>query len=389
MKKYEQAAAWMEEKIITENMQSGDRMPGEMEMAAALGFSRQTIRQAVGVLERRGLLTSRQGSGIYVTSGDILETVQGRSSSAEKATGGTALVASGDVRSGKTQKTHLPSPGKRFGNVTIISTYLDDYIFPGTVRGMQNVLAEHGYAARIELTNNRVMTERSILQHLLEMNETDGLIVEAVKSALPNPNLDLYRQLREKGVRIVFFNSFYPQLEYPCVRIDDVQCARDAVKLLLNAGRERIAGIFKSEDGQGCLRYQGYLQALIEAGITVDEARILWISSNRYRLFDLLETDVFAFLEQADGVLCYNDELACSLIERAPHYDRRIPEDLSVVSIDDSYLAQMTSVPVTSFSHPKEALGRAAAEKLVRMIELDAAETDLILQAVPTLRASV
>ena len=374
MKKYERAAAWMEEKIITENMQSGERMPGEMEMAALLGFSRQTIRQAVSVLERRGILTSRQGSGIYV---------------ADRAALPADRKASDAAVGRKTAADDLSSPGKRFGVVTIISTYLDDYIFPGTVRGMQSELAGHGYAARIELTNNRVMTERRILQHLLETNETDGIIAEAVKSALPNPNLDYYRQLREKGIRIVFFNSFYSGLPFPCVRIDDVQSARDAVKLLLNAGRRRIAGIFKSEDGQGHLRYQGYLEALLEAGMQVDETRIMWIPADRYRRFELLEADVFAFLEWADGVFCYNDEIASFLTERAAFYGRYIPDDLSVVSIDDSYLSQISTVPLTSFSHPKEELGRLAAEKLIRMIECDSVETDLIFHTDPTLRFSV
>lgn len=381
MKKYEQAVAWMEDKIEREDMHAGDKMPGEMEMAKALGFSRQTIRQAVGLLERKGILTTRQGSGIYVAA-------QTADSNADAAANYTAVpdhricMSAGD-------DAHLPSPGKRFGQVAIISTYLDDYIFPGTVRGMQNVLSEHGYTARIELTNNHIMTERGILQHLLETEETDGIIVEAVKSALPNPNLDFYRQLREKGVRIVFFNSAYPGLTFPCVRIDDIQAASDAVSLLLSAGRERIAGIFKSDDGQGHLRYQGYLQALMAAGAKIDEERILWFSSEVYRDFTAAEEAVFSVLHSADGVLCYNDEFACRLVERAGAHGRSIPGDLSVVSIDDSYLAQMTSVPVTSFAHPKEMLGRRAAEKLVRLIEENTQENDLIMCAEPVIRASV
>ena len=47
----------------------------------------------------------------------------------------------------------------------------------------------------------------------------------------------------------------------------------------------------------------------------------------------------------------------------------RIPRDLSVVSIDNSDLAVISPVPITSCLHPKEKLGIRAAENLLKMIE--------------------
>lgn len=41
----------------------------------------------------------------------------------------------------------------------------------------------------------------------------DGVIAEPTKSGLPNPNLDLYGKIMERGIPVIFINSFYPQLD--------------------------------------------------------------------------------------------------------------------------------------------------------------------------------
>lgn len=53
--------------IDTRNLQPGDRLPSDRELAAALEVSRPVVRQAIKVLEGLGRLTSIQGSGTYVT----------------------------------------------------------------------------------------------------------------------------------------------------------------------------------------------------------------------------------------------------------------------------------------------------------------------------------
>lgn len=62
----------LEQRILEGSLRSGDRMPGERELAAELGVSRSSLREAIQKLVSRGLLVSRQGEGTFVT--DRLET---------------------------------------------------------------------------------------------------------------------------------------------------------------------------------------------------------------------------------------------------------------------------------------------------------------------------
>ena len=63
---YEQVAATIERAITEGQYQPGQRLASERDLAEEFGVSRPTVRRAVIVLEMRGLLESRQGSGVYV-----------------------------------------------------------------------------------------------------------------------------------------------------------------------------------------------------------------------------------------------------------------------------------------------------------------------------------
>ena len=63
---YQQVAATLERAIAEGQYQPGQRLASERDLAEELGVSRPTVRRAVIALEMRGLLESRQGSGVYV-----------------------------------------------------------------------------------------------------------------------------------------------------------------------------------------------------------------------------------------------------------------------------------------------------------------------------------
>jgi len=68
-------------------------------------------------------------------------------------------------------------------------------------------------------------------------------------------------------------------------------------------------------------------------------------------------------------VVCYNDSHAVSLLELCKRLNVRVPEDLSVVGVDDSKLAKICEVPLTTIRHPHQLLGERAADRILEMIE--------------------
>lgn len=330
--KYISLVNWIKNKISIRELHPGDKLYSENELSEMFGLSRQTVRHAIGILEEEGLVERIRGSGTYVGS------------------------RRGTIR-------------KKTMNIAVISTYVDGYIFPPTLQGIVQTLSAAGYMTQIAFTNNRVENERRILEGILEKDNVDGVIVEATKSALPNPNLEYYRELQKRQIALLFFNCKYPELDAPIVALDDQKVAEVAVDYLLEQGHRKIGGIFKADDGQGRLRYVGYINALLKAGISVDDRKILWIDTEDQKDLKNIRGSVLRRLTDCTGVFCYNDEVAFGLIEMLQKEGFRVPGQLSVVSVDASDLSLLSEPRITSIPYPMEELGQKAAENMLHLIE--------------------
>lgn len=329
--KYEELINYIENGIADGALKPGDKMYSENQLTGMFGISRQTVRKAIGILEEEGIVHRVRGSGTYISS---------------------------EHRENREQ----------CNRIAVITTYVDSYIFPKTIQGIERKLFERGYTVQIAFTNNTLEREKTIVEDLLDKGDVAGIIVEGTKSGLPNPNLRLYRQLIRQEIPILFINSYYPELEVPHVSLDDVGAARRAVEYLIERGHRDIGAVLKLDDGQGRLRYLGYLQAMEAAGLTVTDSRMVWIDTDESKQLAFCADRLLPRLESCTAVLCYNDQVAFQLIQLLQERGIRVPEQLSVISIDDSDLARHSEVPITSLPHPKEKLGEKAAESLLSLM---------------------
>lgn len=332
--KYFQVADWMREQILSGEMCPGDKLESENDICSRFDVSRQTVRHALGLLSEKGLLESRKGSGWFV---------------------------SGSVKS--PEKKTVSSR-----TVVIVSTYLNGYIFPNVIQGMEKVLETDDWNIQIMFTYNQKETEEKILKKLLEDSDAAGLIIEPAMSGLPNPNKRYYKQLQEKGVPVLFFHSYYPELSIPHVSMDDVGDGKMLVDYLVKMGHTEIGGIFKLDDGQGIRRFEGYQNGLHEHGLCSMEKHMVWIDTEDQHHMELCKERILSRISGCTACVCYNDEVAHALTEICIQEGIRIPEELSVVSVDNSALAGLNPVPLTSIRHPMEALGAKTAEHMLRMI---------------------
>lgn len=329
--KYQELIDYVYNLIDDGTLKSGDRLFSENELSAMFHISRQTVRRAIGELEENGVVKRIRGSGTYI----------------------------GDNRQENLKKRN---------RIAVVTTYVDSYIFPKTIQGIEKVLSEHGYFVQIAFTNNTLEREKSVLEDMISQDDVAGVIVEGTKSGLPNPNLFLYRKLMKRRIPILFFNTFYPELDVPHVSLNDVEAGSKAVQFLIEKGHKDIGAILKLDDGQGRLRYLGYLNAMEAAGLPVKDSRMIWIDTEESRQLSLCMDRIMSRLEGCSAVLCYNDQVAFQLIHLLRERKIAIPEQLAVISIDDSDLARHSEVPITSLPHPKEKLGETAANHLLEML---------------------
>ncbi|MCI8400151.1 MAG: substrate-binding domain-containing protein [Oscillibacter sp.] len=340
--KYQKIAEELRIHIQAGKFSDAHTLPTEFAIAQEYQVSRQTVRQALSLLARDGLIEKRQGSGSYI-----------RQSPAEP-------------------------PGQAKKVIAVITTYISDYIFPSILREVETVLAENNCTPSLFATRNQVYNERRILAGLLE-SPVDGILVEGTKSALPNPNLDLYRQLLDRNIPLVFMNGNYAGLQGAFSVLDDnYGGGRMLVEYLEKKGHRRIAGIFKSDDIQGHQRYAGYADALRDLNLPMEDWQLFWYNTEskaRFLAEDLPEPLIQA-LGRCSAVVCYNDEIACRIEVCMMRRGVNIPQELAIVSFDNSQYSDLSSKPITSLSHGENNVGRLAAELLIRLMQGEACRSE-------------
>ena len=331
--KYVQLADILRSELRQVLRQGGSKLPTEEELSQRYHMSRQTVRHALKLLEEDGLIERRQGSGSYI-------------------------------------RQH----GEESRQIAVITTFIDDYIFPAILHDAQNCFARAGFSTLLYTTENRVSKEREILSSLLE-KKVSAVLVEGSKTALPTPNSDLYQALREKGIPILFLHGIYTNLAgFPCLLDDNYAGGYQLTQYLISKGHTRIAGIFKSDDIQGPQRYHGMVSALWDRKVPIRDDGFLWYDTfDRSALVNEEKQDKLRYyikerLGNATAVVCYNDEIAFHLIKALLDSGRSVPGDVAVASFDNSFYSQIGPVPITSLGHKGQRTGRTAAALLLDMI---------------------
>ncbi|QNM04897.1 GntR family transcriptional regulator [Qiania dongpingensis] len=344
--KYKALYTWLIGKINDGSFGYKEKLPSEASLCEQFQISRQTVRNAMDRLCREGYVERVKGSGSFVKK---------------------------PVR-------------QREKTIGVIFLTISGYINANVLNGIENVLSSKGYSILLELSHNRVGNEARFLQKMLASN-VSGLIIEGTKSSFPTPNDALFRQLAEQKIPYVFVHNGYTNVPAPAIVWDDRRVSYELTQRLINAGHKNIAGLFKFDEMQGVNRYLGYIDALMDNQMEIQEDYIGWYSDSnqpeeRRRKTNYADAFAMDILGHCSALICYNDLIACHIIR---HYIARgisIPDQVSVASFDNSDVTKLYNLQrIPSVTHPKEEMGRQAASLLMEYIEnpsLNAAERKII-----------
>ena len=330
--RYRQLAAELRQLCLSLQQQGQSRLPGELTLCESYHCSRETVRHALRLLEEEGLILRMHGSGTYL-AGD-------------------------------------PARGRR---IAVVTADLDTYLYPQLLRDLERAFSAQGFAMEAIATGGRVMTERAVLERLLA-EPPAGILLEGAKSALPSPNLDLLSRVEALGIPLVFLHAAFPvPAGAPCIRDDNAGGARMLTRYLLEKGHRHIAAVLKSDDRRGHERYGGFVAALMQAGCDLLEDSVFWFdTAQREALLAGRDEWMYAFIRRrlpgCSAVVCYNDEIAYPLIHCLHAEGLRVPEDVAVVSFDNSYYCTAGPVSVTSLGHERHEPGHLAAGMLLDLI---------------------
>ncbi|WP_217141581.1 LacI family DNA-binding transcriptional regulator [Streptomyces sp. AC627_RSS907] len=178
------------------------------------------------------------------------------------------------------------------------------------------------------------------------------------------------RRIVEQGLPVVLVDPLSaPSPDIPSIGVTNWSGARDAVQYLIGLGHTRIGMVAgRSHSLAGAARLHGYRAALEEAGIGFDPAIV------RSTDFDYDEAlaatrHILGTGQPPTAVFAASDAQALGVLEAARQHRLLVPDELAVMSFDDTLVASMASPPLSAVRQPFEELGREATRVLLQVAD--------------------
>jgi DNA-binding LacI/PurR family transcriptional regulator len=251
----------------------------------------------------------------------------------------------------------------RSSMLACISPNLTDYTFSSIIEGAEREARKNGYYLVSSSAENE-LSFKDLLTELIKSRRVEGLLVI-------NPYVDSRYQLINPKTAAVFIGSHSRLKTISSVALDDFGVAKEATQYLIHLGHQRIAMVTGPRVEDCTLdRDHGYKTALEEAGIPFDPSLVItgdWTATSGYEA-------IFQFEDQGElptAVFAQNDRMAIGVLRAARELGLSVPDQLSVIGIDDMPLASYFDPPLTTMRQDMLEIGSQAAKLLIHSVEGD------------------
>ncbi len=158
---------------------------------------------------------------------------------------------------------------------------------------------------------------------------------------------------------------------YSSVFIDDYAEAYKAVTLLLEKGHKKIAVLLGSTNDRSIseLRYRGYLDALKDAGISLDPTLVE--ETKGYSMKDAYTATGRLLARRNDftALFTISDTMGIAAIKALHNEGIQVPRQCSVIAIDGIEVSKYTIPALTTLIQPRKPMGKEAVRILVEVMQ--------------------
>ncbi len=248
--------------------------------------------------------------------------------------------------------------------IGVIIPQFNHYYFSSVLSGIEEAASARGYRILVAQSNESYEREVSICQSFFE-NKVCGIIVSQAKDTTVYEH---FQKLLDQGVPLVFYDRICTGVDCSRVVVDDYNGAFNAVTHLINTGCRRIAfygATMKMEISKN--RYNGYRDALLRAGLKIDE-NFIRECDNRQDA-ELITPELLSHEVVPDAFFAINDDTAIGILYSAKRMGYRIPEDISICGFTNGERAIACDPMLTTVEQRGFKVGSEAVEVLINQVE--------------------
>lgn len=240
------------------------------------------------------------------------------------------------------------------------ASFVNDGYFRAVLQGLMTAAEERRLNTLVFHREVFYLDSRDAIRVYLD-GHCEGLLLLA-----PGEKMPLVGALVERGIPFVSIGRPFTREDVAFVDVDNRAVGRRAAEHLLDLGHRRIA--FFGDDAESesvSARRAGYREALGGAGLTVDPeweyipaeravGRQVWLDG----LMALPSTD------RPTAFFAWNDTAAQWLVCHLKRHGHSVPEQVSVVGVDDDPSSATSDPALTTLRQPYRELAEAAVDAL-------------------------
>jgi DNA-binding LacI/PurR family transcriptional regulator len=240
---------------------------------------------------------------------------------------------------------------------------LQNPFFPEVIRGISKAAHEKKYALQMS-TGER---EEEIYEGVIEMLQ--GRRVDGVILLYSRVNDKLMKYLQQNGLPFVVIGKPHQKAEQIThVDNDNYRAAKEATQYLIELGHERIAFVGGNVNYLVTVdRLLGYEEALKEAGLPYRKDYIMHEEFLKEGGQEAMK-ELLSLAEPPTALVVADDLMALGVLNTLDEMNLRVPDDISIVSFNNTLLSEISRPPLTSVDIHIFQLGYEAAKNLIEKI---------------------
>ena len=245
--------------------------------------------------------------------------------------------------------------------IGLIIPDIGNFYYTGVSEGVDGVLKEYGYHMILSNSYDNADNEIEIIK-LYNSLHVDGVVMVPAIGSQSRLSKYLTNQYP-----IIFADRKPHGLSGDCVFLENVESTYKSISLLIEKGHRRIAlvvgGLSLSTTND---RIKGYKKALIDHDMEIDGSLILEGSfsyGSGYEIAEKIMED-----KSISAAFFANEMMTIGAVACFKLHQFNIPQDIAIISCNDSRWTEITSPPLTIVSQPSKELGRIATNLLIERI---------------------
>lgn len=271
------------------------------------------------------------------------------------------------------------------GTVGLLISDILNPFYPMLVRGVEDCVHEQKLSLILCNTDEDLEKQSMYINVLLE-KRVDGIICTP---AIGTKAEHLF-EITNMNIPIVLIDRIVAGIDLPAVVTDNYKASYDGTAYLIKQGHRRIVLIHGPHwTTTGEERYDGYIAAHKDYCLKVNPRLILQGNFRAEIAYEMVKTLFQMEGAKPTAIFSMNNMMTLGTMKALQELRIRIPDDVSILSFDDTEWFRFTSPSISAISQPTYEMGNKAATKLRCLLDKQKVEKFSVLPSTFVLRDSI